>query len=456
MLAQERTRRINTGGATIVGLCGLLAAYATVSLSGTKTGAVLGAAATIGPALLYVALVAPIAFPFSAYVVLTPFDSILDIPGFGTIEKILGAAAAAALLFYLLRTKKAVEPPRATAYWLVYYLWIAASMFWAIDVGSAQALLPTSLMLFGLYVVVAMVRIDMPKLQLLTRAVVLGGVASAIYGLYMWHTGAGIFKDRLFIHTDTSNLNPDHFAASLVLPVGVCLIAVLWSRSFMTKFFSAIFAAIMLGTIGLTGARGPMLGLAAMLIYLLWRDPHRKVLAAFSVGLSAIAVAITGPAYFMARWATAGSSGGAGRVDIWRIGWIAFKQNWLVGAGYGNFPFAYDKAFMQTFEAFYTNWHRASHNILLNTGVELGVVGLVLLLMGWWGQFRLLKNIGAGDSRFPMRLALESSLIGLFVCGMFADIMIWKYVWLAFMMIVLTRNCIVQPSPAMETAPENA
>ncbi|HET7815201.1 MAG TPA: O-antigen ligase family protein [Candidatus Baltobacteraceae bacterium] len=456
MLAQERTRRSNTGGLVLIVGCAIVAAYAAVALSGTKTGAVLGLVTTVGPALLYGAIVAPMVFPFSAYAVLTPFDSILDMNEFGTLTRLLGAASAAALLFYMLRTKKAAEPPRSTALWLIFYLWTAASMFWAIDVASAQDLLPTSLQLFGLYIVAAMMRIDIKKLQIFTGAVALGGVTSAAYGLYMYHTGAGIFKNRLFIHTDTSKMNPDHFAESLVLPVAICLIAALWSRSLLTKVLAVAGTVIMLATIGLTGARGPMLGIAALLVYLIWRDPHRKALAIGSSALVALAVVITGPAYFFARWAEAGVNGGAGRVDIWRVGLIAFKQNWLVGAGYGNFPFAYDRAFMQTFQAFYANWHRASHNILLDAGVELGVIGLILLVLAWWGQFRLLKNIPAADIRFPLKLALEGSLIALFICGMFSDIMIEKFLWLAFMLVVLTRNAVVPPPPALEAVPENA
>lgn len=455
MLAQERSRRANTGGAAVIGVCGLLAAYATVTLSGTKTGAVLALGATIGPALLYISIIAPIAFPFSAYVLLTPFDSILNLPGSSTLTRILGAAAGAALLFYMLRTKKAVEPPRATALWLVFYLWTAASMFWAIDVGSAQALLPTSIQLFALYVVVSMMRIEAPQLLLVVRAAALGGVASGVYGLYMYHTGAGIFKDRLFIHTDTSQLNPDHFAASLLLPIAICLIAALWSRSLLTKVASIAATVIMLVTIDLTGSRGAMLGIAALLVYLAFRDPHRKALMVTGAGLVALAVAVSGPASFFARWAEAGVNGGAGRASIWAVGAVAFKQNWLVGAGYGNFPFAYDRAFIQTFQPFYANWHRASHNILLNSGVELGVIGLILLLFAWWGQFRLLKDVKPDDTRFPLKLALEGTLIGLFVCGMFADIMIEKYVWLAFMLVVLTRNCAL-PARAPEIAAQNA
>lgn len=446
MLAQERLNRTNVIALAVIALCGLIAAFASVQLSGTKTGTVLSLVTTIGPALLYASLTAPLSFPFAVYMFLSPFDSVLNMDQFGTITRLLGAASAAALLFYMIRTKRAIEPPKATALWIVLLLWMAASMFWAIDVASAQALLPTMLQLFGLYVIVAMMPLKLPSLQRITVAVALGGIASALYGIYMDVTGAGIFKDRLFIHTDSSALNPDHFAASLVLPVAICLIAAVWTRSLFTRILSFTGLALLLVCIEMTGSRAAYLAVAVLFAYLIWRDPHRLSLLVGSVVLAVGAIVVTGPAYFFARWATAAQNGGAGRVSIWHTGLLAFKQNWLFGAGYGNFAFAYDRAFMQTFQPFYANWHRASHNILLGTAVELGVIGLVLLVAAWVGQFRLLENIPQADARYPLRLALEGALIGLFVCGMFADIMIWKYVWVAFMLVVLTRN--TNPAPS--------
>jgi O-antigen ligase len=442
-LLRDRVRRANTLGLGLIAAFGIVAAFASVELAGTKTGMILAMASTIGPALLYAMLTAPISFPFSVYILLVPFDSILDLPAFGTLTKLLGIASAAALLFYMIRTKRMKEPPRATALWLLLFLWMTASLFWAIDVPSAQNLLPTSLSLFGLYVVVSMLPLNIAGLRQIVAAVIAGGVASAVYGVYFFHSGAGVNKDRLFIRTDTSAMNPDHFANSLVLPVALCLVALLWTRSVWVRIFCGAGLGIMLYTVVLTGSRGAMLGIGAVVFYLIWRDRHRWTIASLLAALGAIVIAVTGPAHFVERWALAAQNGGAGRMSIWNTGIVAFKENWLFGAGYANFPFAYDHAFMQTFQPFYANWNRASHNILLGTAVELGSVGLILLVLAWIGQFRLLRSIPAGDMRYPLRLALEGAVIGLFVCGFFADIMIWKYVWLAFMLVVLTRNATI-------------
>jgi exopolysaccharide production protein ExoQ len=432
-------RRANSIGLLLIAACALIAAYASVALSGTKTGTALSLIVTIGPALLYAALTAPLAFPFGLYALLTPFDSILSLPQFGTLTRLLGLATGAAMLFFMLRTRRFGEPHPNLVYWLLLYLWMGASMFWAIDSQTSLELLPTAVQLLVLYIVVSMFRLDVRGLRVAVGAVVAGGILGAIYGAYLYHSGAAALQDRLWLRTDTSQLNPDHFAAALVTPISLAVVAAFWSRNLFVRAGAYMGVLVMLYAVVLTGSRGAELALVVLLVYLMIRDRHRVQLAIVTVLAAVLAFAGTGGG-IVARWGSAALNGGAGRTDIWKVGWIAFKQNWLFGAGYDNFPFAYDRAFIQTFQPFYANWHRASHDILLGTAVELGVVGLTLLVLAWWGQFRMLAPIGEDDVRYPLRLALEGALIALFVCGLFADIMAEKYVWLAFMIVALTAN----------------
>jgi O-antigen ligase len=202
----------------------------------------------------------------------------------------------------------------------------------------------------------------------------------------------------------------------------------------------------MLATLVLTGARGPELGLVVMVAYLLFREPHRAKLA-WPVGIVLGIAALLSANTLASRWGSALSSGGAGRTDIWHVGWEAFKQNWLFGAGFNNFHLAYDRAMMSVFQPQYIGWDRASHNIIVGNGVELGIIGLAILLIGWWTQFRALRGIASDDPRYRLRLLLEASVLGLFVSGLFADVMLTKYLWVAFMIMSLTRNAVTVRAP---------
>jgi O-antigen ligase len=398
---------------------------------------------------LSIAIAAPIVFPFGLYAFLTPFDPILLVTSAATLTRLVGVASAAALLFYMIRNKRFMDPDRSLAIWTLYYFWIIASLFWTIDTKGTTDMLPTALELFGLYVVVAMLRLDLRGLQTFVAAVTAGGVCASAYLLYLYHNGSANFAGRMYLRTDNVNWNPDHLAAAMLLPLAFVTMGAISSRSWSIRVVSVVSIAILTATIALTGARGPELAALAMMFYLWLRGQKRKQFFMLFASMLVVGGAWFGPK-LVTRWTAALSDGGAGRTDIWHVGLIAFKQNWLFGAGFNNFPAAYNHAFLQVFQPFYAGWSRAPHNILLGNAVELGSIGLILLLLGWYSQFRMLRHIGTGDPRFPIRICAEAAIIGLFVSGMFADVMLTKYLWLAFMVVVLTRNAVpVRQSPTV-------
>jgi O-antigen ligase len=449
-------RTANLFSAAIVTLLGVIASWAGVQLAGTKTGMALGIMATLGPVLLVVAIVNPIVFPFSLYAFLTPFDWVLVLTNSSaaTLTRVVGAASAAALLFYIIRTKRFADPDRSVGVWLIYHLWLTASLFWAIDPKASTELLPTALQLYGLYVVVCMIRIDLSMLKTVVAAVIAGGVSAALVMLYLYHTGVAITAGRLWLRTENMNWNPDHASGALLLPLCLATMACVSTRNLGVRLLSIGSVLIILRTIQLTGARGPELALLVMLIYLIARQRNRWQLGAILGGLFAIAMAI-GAKDVMSRWSDAISTGGAGRTDIWHVGWVAFKENWLFGAGFNNFALAYNRSLLEVFQPLFVGWNRASHNIWVGNGVELGIIGIALLLWGWYSQFRAVRTIAPDDPRYPMRLACEASVLGLFVAAMFADVILTKYLWLAFMLVGLTRNTATVRVPAAAPSPSS-
>lgn len=425
--------------------CGVVAAAAISALGGTKTGAVLALGATIGLPLLYAAIVDPIAFPLGVYALVVPLDEILPLPAVGSIGRVLGAAAGAAMLFYMLRKKRFVDPPKSLVNWLLLYLWMGASLLWAIEPSQSWDILQTALQLLGLYVVAAMFPIRAKQLRLLLYFVVAGGAAAACYALYLFAHGTSI-QNRLSISDVNSAGDPNHFAASLLLPFALGIYVLLWHRSLLPRLAILPLTAICFAGILLSGSRGAMLGTAVLVAFLIIRDPHRRVLAAVCSALAAIGALVAGP-QIIGRFSQAASTGGAGRTDIWRVGLAAFRENWLFGAGYENFTYAYDRVYIHVFQPIYAGWTRAPHDLLLSTSVELGIVGLVLMLVAWLGQYKTLSPIGTQDPRYGLRLTLQGCLLGMFTIAMFSDIMIRKYLWLLFILIVLTRNAQMEPRP---------
>ena len=415
-------------------------ASAIALLSGTKTGFVLSLAASLGPVLAYVSLAAPLAFPFTAYVALVPFDNVLNPDGTGTITRLLAILTGAALAFYMLRTGRVAKPSPWTLVWLALYAWMAASAFWAIDSAAVFALLPTAAQLLMLYIVVSLFPANRPALNWSIWTTLAGGVLAAGYGAFLFTHGMDVGKEnRLWISTDVGNfVDPNHFAAALLLPFALTLTLTLYARNAWQAIGGAIALVALSEGIVVSASRGAIIGVGAIALYLLIRSRHRIRLLALAA-VATVGGALTSSS-LAERFSVAFSSGGSGRTDIWQVGLSAVKSYWVFGAGYNNFAFAYDKAFMQASQLHFMSWHRAPHNILLNVIVELGVPGTLLLLAVWFGQFRMLKGVAPDDRDYPLRLALEAAVVGTFVAALFLDVMVMKYVWLTFMLIAIVRN----------------
>lgn len=433
-------RSPKAAGALLVVFLGAIAAYAAVVMAGTKTGAVIAAACVFGPALLYAAIIAPLAFPFLPYLVFVPFDNLLAMAAFGSLTKLLAMACGGAMLFYLLRTRRAVRAPQLMIVWIVYYLWMFASTLWAIDSQSSFELLPTALQLFGLYFIVSLMPVREKELRNIVIAIILSFVGAAAYGAYLFHSGAAIGAGgRLWLsNADNATIDPNHFATALLLPAALTIVGAVTATHWKPKLLFICGLLVLLAGFGVAGSRGAMTGLIAVVAYLFLRLPYRRQFAVI-FGVMAVAVAPFWPklvSYFQQGF----SSGGEGRMGIWRVGMHAFTHYWLTGAGFNNFPQAYDQSFIGVTEQYYTHWHRAPHDLLLGTSVELGVIGLVLLLCAWFGHFGVLKHIGRDHRLYGLRVAAEASLIGLFVAALFLDVMAMKYAWLVFMFAMLVRN----------------
>src|SRR5579863_9914200 len=444
--------RPNVLVAAVVVVLALLSALGAIALSGTKTGVALALAAAAGPFAVYGALFAPFAFPFAAFVLLVPFDNLLSVAAFGTLTRALAVACGGAFVLYLLRTRRIIVPDRALVLWMLFCTWALASAMWAIDPEASYAHLFTLFQLLALYGVASIMPVARTSLGIVIAAVIASGASAGLYGAYVFHhAGAQVSANgRLFLANDTNIVDPNHFSAALILPIVMALVAVLGTTSKWMRFGLLVALIAMGGGIAVSGSRGGLLGVAAAVIYVFLRSQNRLQSALFGLGGLGIALAVYGNV--LNRFSTAASSGGAGRTDIWRVGLSALHDHFWVGAGFSNFPLAFDRAFLTVSEHYYTNWHRAPHNILISAAVELGIVGLLLLLVAWREQFRSLAIVPRGHWLYSTRLGLEGALIGIFVAGMFLDVLTTKYLWLTFMLCALVRNASLAPEKVTQCA----
>jgi hypothetical protein len=71
--------------------------------------------------------------------------------------------------------------------------------------------------------------------------------------------------------------------------------------------------------------------------------------------------------------------------------------------------------------------------------VELGIIGLVLVLGFWFSNLFSLRHIRPDNEWYDFRIALEAATIGLFVAALSVDLIWFKLTWLLFGTIAQLR-----------------
>lgn len=389
----------------------------------------------LAPLLLYAGLRDPFIFPLGVYAFLVPFDSVLILSGETsgpTLTKVLGVLTIALLLLKG-STERRLSMPRSAALWLgAFVLWGVLSGWWAIEPGQTFYRAFTAVGLLLLYWTAASYQASQREFDLLSAFCLFGGLCAAAFLVYSYWSQGTVQRATLTMGTQQADINEAAF--TLLLPAALAL-RTLGAPRLATRLFGT--AAFLLLTAGLlvTGSRGALLGLLCILclhfaflkIKTLWAG------LAFAALLLLFAVM---PEVMAERWKDAVESGGAGRTSIWYVGLRALGKYWLIGAGLHNFPYAYTE-FAEYAPAF-KGLYRGAHNIYVETAVELGLAGVVLML-GWIGQHFLILY-RCSPARVATAAALLAAFAGCLVSSTFVGTLWVKAFWLVPLLIAVHGN----------------
>jgi O-antigen ligase len=182
-------------------------------------------------------------------------------------------------------------------------------------------------------------------------------------------------------------VNHNHYAGLMEMLVPIPLVLSLTRlASTKSRAAAAAVAAVMAGTIFLSGSRGGMLAIVAEFVILavVLVKQKRGLRTAIGIGLFLVIVvgllAWVGGAELSQRIATVGPSHSEISSDIRtyinRDGIKMFKKKPVLGWGLGTFPVVYPQ-----FRTFYTNFFvNEAHNDYLQLLVEMGLLGFATML----------------------------------------------------------------------------
>jgi O-antigen ligase len=220
-------------------------------------------------------------------------------------------------------------------------------------------------------------------------------------------------------------VNHNHYAGLMEMLVPIPLVLSLTKlASSRTRATAAAVAAVMVGTIFLSGSRGGMLAIFAELLILAVLLIKQKRGLRTAIGIGVFLVIVVGLLIWVGggelskRIATVGPShpdlSGDVRRNINRDGLRMFLQKPVLGWGLGTFPVVYPQ-----FRTFYTNFFvNQAHNDYLQLLVEMGLIGfgtMVWFLVTLYT--RAIKKIGGwtGEITGAVALACVLGLSGILV-----------------------------------------
>jgi O-antigen ligase len=384
----------------------------------------------------------PVAMSLGLYAFLVPFDSVSTL-GQGTagvtLLRLVGAGVCAFLLAVGLLGRRLVRPPKAAFWWIGFIAWGAITMFWAIDSDSALERLPTAVSLLLLYLIVVSIRLNEREFSSVIWLALLGAVAAAAFTIYQYlqgvtyHSVLGIPAERASLIVGERESDPNQFASSLLLPLSCAIGLFLASRGKLKKLFVVALTLIITAGLYLTMSRGTLLALLPIGIVYLYRFRVRWRVWAILTLLAALMLAM--PEVFFVRLQEAFETGGAGRLTFWQVGLKALKHYGWLGTGWDGFPVAYNEyaRYAPVFEGF----GRGAHNIYLGMWVELGIIGLLLMLGAVIAHLHEAQPALTARSgrRDILLIATEAACWGMLACGFFLDIVWRKPFWLVWMLL---------------------
>jgi O-antigen ligase len=384
----------------------------------------------------------PVQVALGAFALLIPFDSATFSEGNGntgtTLNFVVGAAAASILIVTALAGRRLQKPPRAALWWTLLIVWYSLTYLWAVDPRASLARLPSAGACLILYLAATSLRVREIEFKGIVAAVIVGGCLSGIYSSYEFyhHVGwAGAVRSSLVIGKEV--INPNTFAIRLLLPLSLSVGGFFAARSRLLKTIMLGCSALLTLAVLLTLSRGAALAVLIMAaVFLLRFGVNRRILAICAL-IAVITVAL--PSEFFKRIGEAAETGGAGRLDIWRVGWEVLKHHGIFGAGINSFGTAYST--YAGYAPHFVGFDRAPHNLYLQVAVEAGVIGILLLVQAVRTQLWVERNKGSRVGKPNVWLvACEAAGWSIMTSGMFAHLFWEKSFWLLWIMVAFSTQ----------------
>ena len=322
---------------------------------------------------------------------------------------------------------------------------IAVNNYWALMIFITMS------MDFIIFIAISNVVNDDDKFNKLVTAWLAVHLFLAVIGIMNKGVGIGGFL---------GDENDFCMTLNMIIPFSFFLAV---SESGKKRIYYILITCLFLFVVFLTRSRGGFVGLCATGIYCWLRSKNKIAVTGLVLFLAIFAVSVAPKSYWnrIGSITEEGTTAGTGELRMyhWRIAWVMFLDNPIIGVGQGNYPWEFRKYEIKAgFEEGIRGRSlagRAAHSIYFTILSELGIVGALLFLGMLYCNIKdlnyikkiSLKNKGTGpggklSKHYYIALALEGSLITYLVSSVFISTFYYPNFWILMAFILSFKKIV--------------
>lgn len=312
--------------------------------------------------------------------------------------------------------------------YLAFALWIVASVLWSRYIMLEQLLHMGIIVLpVLLSMIIVMMGINNKELSNINKSALYTGIVVVLYLSMLGEGGmdGNTVRWRLSLDSNNGYSDPNFLSMLLIYPILIALIKIKNNRM---GYFYFIAAMLMLYGIILMGSRGTIFAIIITMIIKFYFEKKYKTIFLMCALLLSLG-------YYMYDliYETIGNrydlqfmleTGGAGRMDIWSVGYEIIKDNFICGVGVFNSSFVYNHYVSLAGIGGSRDYVRLMHNLYIEIMAELGLIGMLLYL-------NLIYRTLRGKAGFLINKCPEViySIIAVSISSMFLHTLSEKILW---------------------------
>jgi len=370
---------------------------------------------------------------FLIYILSVPFESLATVYMYknSSFSTYIAGFAGAAAVIYIISKPKVLKLTKASVVWIVFFIWCLIALLWTPEQKTSLAWFVYKARFLFFYLAMSSYPFNKSELRAIRHALVASGMIAglAILTTYDKVITGGFLRSTLFLGEYSAD--PNHLSAALLLPFSFVITDILTSKG-AVRIWDYFALILIFAGIFLTGSRGSAIAVIVMLIFFLIKiQPIKKLsrtLITSIMGLAILASVLIflspGLAQRFVTFNVKTDQFSSGRTKVWVDSLELWKEKPILGWGTNSFPYL---------EIEKINIYQAAHNIFIHHLVELGIIGLVILL------FAVYTNLSF-KARTPFSAASKAGLIGVLVASLFLHTIFYDYFWLALIMAEISNR----------------